>query len=157
MGMPAITLHAPWGSLIAAGFKTIETRSHNRFARLVGRRIAIHQGKGRAPLDQVSKWLRAVGASRAATWVLDYGARAPLGRVVATALVHAAGPLDGSIQTNMAAGLPTAGLYGLCLADIRAFEDPVQARGAQGIWTWDGDEPLPSEGVLDVEAQERRD
>ena len=39
--IPCISLWQPWASLIALGWKTVETRGHNRFACLAGRRIAI--------------------------------------------------------------------------------------------------------------------
>jgi hypothetical protein len=40
--MRCISLWQPWAQWVALGWKTIETRSHNRFASLVGQRIAIH-------------------------------------------------------------------------------------------------------------------
>ncbi len=42
--MPAITIWQPWASMIAAGIKTIETRTHSGFSSLKGKRIAIHAG-----------------------------------------------------------------------------------------------------------------
>jgi hypothetical protein len=40
--MKAISLHQPWATWVALGWKTIETRMHARFKGLVGQRIAIH-------------------------------------------------------------------------------------------------------------------
>ncbi len=40
--MPCISLWQPWAQWIALGWKTIETRTHARFAGLEGRRIGIH-------------------------------------------------------------------------------------------------------------------
>lgn len=158
MSMPAITLWAPWGSLWALGFKSTETRSHNRFSRLVGQRIAIHQGVSAAPAEQVLRMLRAVGASRAATWFLDHGADAPRGVVLGTALVASAGMLDGTIEANLAACCPTAGLYGLNLTDGCALEEPIRACGARGVWQWDGEDPWPrrlaTREVFGVQQQE---
>lgn len=45
--MKAISLWQPWASLIAAGVKTIETRSWAPPASLIGQRIAIHAAKRR--------------------------------------------------------------------------------------------------------------
>jgi predicted transcriptional regulator len=42
--MKVITLWQPWASFIALGWKTIETRTHDRFKNLVCERIAIHAG-----------------------------------------------------------------------------------------------------------------
>lgn len=43
--MKCISLYQPWASAIAYGWKTIETRTHERFRGLVGERIGIHAGK----------------------------------------------------------------------------------------------------------------
>lgn len=43
--MKAISLWQPYASLIAAGKKTIETRTHSRRRSLAGQRIAIHAAK----------------------------------------------------------------------------------------------------------------
>jgi hypothetical protein len=42
---PIITLHQPWCKWISLGWKTIETRLHDRFKNLKGKRIGIHVGK----------------------------------------------------------------------------------------------------------------
>lgn len=42
--MKVITLWQPWASFIALGWKTIETRDHDRFKNLVGETIGIHAG-----------------------------------------------------------------------------------------------------------------
>jgi hypothetical protein len=42
--LPVITLWQPWATWVMAGWKTIETRTHPRFACLVGQRIGIHAG-----------------------------------------------------------------------------------------------------------------
>jgi hypothetical protein len=42
--METITLWQPWASFIAEGWKTIETRTHDRFKNLKGRTIGIHAG-----------------------------------------------------------------------------------------------------------------
>lgn len=41
-GLPVLTLHQPWASLIALGVKTIETRSWPAPKGLIGERIGIH-------------------------------------------------------------------------------------------------------------------
>lgn len=42
---PVITLYQPWATWIMRGWKTIETRTHNRFACLDHKTILIHAGK----------------------------------------------------------------------------------------------------------------
>jgi len=40
--MKAISLWQPWATWVSLGWKTIETREHDRFKSLIGQRIAIH-------------------------------------------------------------------------------------------------------------------
>lgn len=47
--MPVITLHQPWASFIAWGWKTIESRTHPRLASLAGKRFYLHAGKAWDP------------------------------------------------------------------------------------------------------------
>ncbi len=42
---PVITLYQPWATWIMRGWKTIETRTHDRFKSLQGKKILIHAGK----------------------------------------------------------------------------------------------------------------
>ncbi len=42
---PVITLYQPWATWIMRGWKTIETRTHDRFKSLNGRTILIHAGQ----------------------------------------------------------------------------------------------------------------
>ena len=50
--MKAISLHQPWASLIALGYKIIETRSWKPPAWLIGQRIAIHAAKRKMRPDE---------------------------------------------------------------------------------------------------------
>jgi hypothetical protein len=43
--LPVITLYQPWATWIMRGWKTIETRTHNRFACLKNKEILIHAGQ----------------------------------------------------------------------------------------------------------------
>ena len=139
MSLPAITVWAPWGSLmIPGGLKWIETRTHDRFKSLIGETIVIHQGRSRAPLDMVLRMVREVGASRAAAWLVDNAAEAPMGVGLGTARVFLVGWLDDTIETNIAACCRTKDRFGLYLDNLEPFENPIPARGAQGIWSWEG-------------------
>lgn len=88
--MKTLTLHQPWASLIAAGVKTIETRSWSTSYRGP---LAIHAGKASVPLwDARSAW-EAIGPGHAGPTHAksrNHGGRCrddlalPLGAVVAT-------------------------------------------------------------------------
>lgn len=57
--VPCISLHRPWSYWVALGWKTIETRIHNRFKLLAGREIAIHSAKAwdDSAYTLAAKWL----------------------------------------------------------------------------------------------------
>ena len=48
----AITLWQPWATWIAWRWKTIETRGHDRFRRLVGQFASVHVCTWRAPREE---------------------------------------------------------------------------------------------------------
>lgn len=134
--MKAITLWQPWASWIAAGWKTIETRTHTRFASLAGQRIAIHAGK---------KWDRRW--SEIAGGFLDDDEikqtpdfRAVRGVVVCRAFVVEHRRLY--VWDSAKALCPAGGLWGLVLMGVDTFSDPPAATGHQRIWNWQ----LPSGG-----------
>ena len=165
--MKALTVRQPWASLIAAGVKTIETRSWSSEYRGP---LAIHAGKHRPAHDEaVGDWY----------WdevhydgqiVYRYGPQVRpgvLGAVVATCTLadvvpivdapnlaghprvrisgrsgpaHVLRPPDGP-ASNVTDQLPfgdfAPGRYAFLLTDIAPC-DPVPAKGRQGLWDWDG-------------------
>ncbi len=137
--MKAITVHQPWASLIAHGYKTIETRTHNQFANLKGLRIAIHAGK---TFDTTAReyagrylWRRGKEIWSAAHPLLNQ-LGCPLGMVVCTALVADVRPCAPNADNDKAL-CDTDGLYGLVLTDVRRLDPPVPVRGQQGAWNWE--------------------
>jgi hypothetical protein len=95
-GLPTLTLWQPWASLIAAGVKTIETRSWSTKHR---GRVGIHAGKSR-PVD-VMPWI--LRPDRKVMANVNAGSRSPeislpLGALVATAeLVDVVPITDGEL------------------------------------------------------------
>ena len=158
--IPAITLWQPWASLIAKGYKTIETRTHGRFKRLRGRRIAIHAGKkidivawnrlehkwptpGGRPINdvRVMEFLRerrvvretAAGCCGRKPQVRYH---VPVGRILCTIEVQDAGGLSPDDEDQ--ALCPTKGLFGLFLdpTTLNVFNPSIPAKGHQGVWYW---------------------
>ncbi len=146
----AITLHQPWASWIAWGLKTSETRTHNRFASLVGQRIAIHAGKAwsdhafdmaaqvisedPSPLT-VERAERNI-AKRQKMWGeprMEY----VRGAVLCLATVDDMRELDAN--DNQAAlcfcgDVCADPLIGLFLTDVVQLAEPFPVRGKQAIW-----------------------
>ncbi len=139
--MKAITLHQPWASFIAYGYKTIETRTHARFRSLVGETIAIHAGKKWSPSFYVligevlpRNRLRLLSDS------FQKGS-VPFGAVVCTAKVVESRILNkrDSYKALINCDIDSNGClrYGLFLKDIKKLDPPIPVRGKMGIWEWD--------------------
>lgn len=137
--IPTITLWQPWAMWIAWGWKGVETRGHDAFRNLVGRRIAIHAGKRLDPAVEETAWpyLTDEQIERCQRVAADGW---PAGVVVCTVRVisaHWLGPAD-----SRAALCPCdASRFGLFLRDVVVVEPPIPWRGAQGVW------PLPAEAI----------
>jgi len=145
--IPVLTLWQPWATWIAWGWKTIETRTHNKFASLLGKRIAIHAGQ---KIDR-----NAEHTSRFCIpprHILDMGQMAKLpwktgepkhrGSVIATAEVSEIIPCCNTLHTSPSLVFEVEGLVGYTLKNVRAFPEPIPAKGKQGIWYWESPFPI---------------
>ncbi len=54
---PVITLYQPWATWVVRGLKPTETRLHNRFQSLIGKRILIHAGMTMDAVAFVGKYV----------------------------------------------------------------------------------------------------
>lgn len=127
--MKVITLYRPWASWVVAGWKTIETRGHDRFRCLVGQRIAIHAGKVRDPQAVLlaRRWLQAEPCQGSAPHAAVAGA------IIGTVQVVGARWLTEA--DSQAALCPCDGSrFGLILADPIVLPNPIYRPGHQGIW-----------------------
>jgi hypothetical protein len=146
MMLPTITVRAPWGEMIARLWKTLETRTHNRFAVLNHSWIAIHQGKTFDPIayDVAGNWLS--GAQRDILWSIVLGGAWSGGCVVAVAYVQEAGPimdpqcdLDEYDAACWAALCHVDGLCGLWLRNVFPIAQARRRAGAAGHLAMGGD------------------
>ena len=130
---PVITLYQPWATWIMRGWKTIETRTHNRFASLLHQTILIHAGQinDRYAVD---------------AFYHGYLTREQLlhdqeeminGFILGSAHVDATGWLCGHSYENKAALIETTERYGLFLTDVKKFDQPIPEKGEMGIWYFD--------------------
>ncbi len=140
--MKAITLYQPYASLIADGFKTIETRTHDRLRGLAGKRIAIHAA-ARAPsnpyLDQCWREAAVHGVDEEALeWLSHHPGGdvefAPLAVILCTAQVATFGLLNDEEHGRAACCHIDRNRFGLFLEDVRTLEEPVPYKGNRGIW-----------------------
>ena len=146
--MKAISLHQPWASLIAAGIKTVETRSWKPPDALIGQRIAIHAAKRK--ITGQYQWFNAFAVAVKA--IGPNGASdCPLGMVVATAVLRKAVKVErvqdgkaywkgyfheGSIPMDTYGDF-TPGRWLWFLKDIERLPEPIPATGHQGFWNLD--------------------
>ena len=168
--MKALTVLQPHASLLALCEKRIETRSWPTQYRGL---IAIHAGK-RFPLaaqklclaDPIAVALVRRGALRLrdSTGALtDWPdpLSLPLGAIVAVANLHRVGEIgrrpDGAVVVSgqdlpitgdeLAFGDFTPGRYGWVVTNVRRLPEPVECRGAQGLWD------VPGKIVEQIRAQ----
>ncbi len=126
---PVITLYQPWATWIMREWKTIETRTHNRFACLEGMRILIHAGQGTDASAINNRYLSPNQLRFNPDEMIN-------GFILGSARVG-----DFRLLTPNAA--PRALIecdtkrYGLFLEDIERFVIPIPEKGEQGIWYYD--------------------
>ena len=137
----AITIHQPWASLIAAGFKEYETRSWETGYRGL---IAIHAGKSKPKLTYAD--FESLGPDE----LSQLPDPMPLGAVVAVARMVDCTLTSQLLDEDKISGRETEmgnfarGRFGWKLEIMKVFDDPIPARGQQGLWEWDG-----WDGVID--------
>jgi len=160
-GTKALTIWQPWATLIILGAKPHEFRRWNfadkpHLAKLSGQRIVIHAGARPVRIGEIDEILRWIGE----------GESALNDKVALPFLTHLRARLDAQERDEamklapLAAALGTAVLgeprsvldlfrdaiadsdrldhhmYGWPLSDVRRFEAPMSAAGAQGFWNW---------------------
>lgn len=145
--MKVITLWQPWASFIEFGWKTIETRTHDRFKNLVGETIAIHAGQKwddeayelakpylfqdqYRDIDVIKE--RFLNDNPIIPWYK--------GSIIATAKIEKAHWLLSGYWVIDAQALCKCDndLFGLFLTDIKPIK-PIPAKGKQGIWNYEGE------------------
>ena len=139
--MKVITLWQPWATLIQWKWKTIETRTHDRFRNLVGETIGIHAGNywDKHIYELAGPYLTDMQRSEIGMIkeVFDNGHEK--GEIICTAEVDATGWLspDDSQAALIECNCDWApNRFGLFLKDIQPIK-PIKATGHQGIWNFD--------------------
>lgn len=130
MILPVITLYQPWATWIIRGWKTIETRTHNRFACLNHKTILIHAGQ-RTDADAINN------AYLTKEQIMYEPDEVINGFILGSAYVDATGLLCGDDYENKAALIYTMDRYGLFLKNIEKFKEPIPVKGEMGIWYYD--------------------
>ena len=139
----ALTLHQPWASLVAGGYKKIETRSWRPPAKVVGSRIAIQAGKKQVAVTGPL----AVAVSSCLGH--DWRSNLVFGAVIATVRVVDVRPTtdpdnpwliaaaqESPVSFEAAFGDYSAGRWAWQLDDVEVLIEPIFSRGYQGLWSF---------------------
>lgn len=154
--MKTITLTQPYASLVAIGAKKIETRSWSTSFRGP---LAIHAAKGLGPVGGkvgftelcVSSpfWEALTGAGYCGPW----GRQPPRGAIVAVCELAECIPIEEGLLSFQSPGVDwwiiteqerafgdyTPGRYAWLLSNVRALPEPIPAKGALGLWNYEGE------------------
>ncbi len=149
-GLYALTVWAPWSSLIVEGWKQYEFRRWDYRTRrpdLVGKRVAIHAGARPVKRNEVADLLSRLGRkeSRVSEAAVPFLERlhlspgmVPLAAILGTAVIGA--PIE--CHTLFGPGVMTYPdsdrvehqAWAWPLSEIERFPVPLPMRGAQGFW-----------------------
>lgn len=131
MWIPILTLWRPWANWVALGWKPIETRTHDKFRSLVGKRIGIHAGAkwDRFAIDEARAWLTREQYLQTNEFLNVGSAIISVATVVEHRKLTAEdskGALIDCDPTNMQR-------FGLILQNVTTI-DAIPIKGKQGIW-----------------------
>jgi hypothetical protein len=137
MKYPVITLWQPWAQWVALGWKTIETRTHNKLKSLVGKEILIHCGQAwdEHALSAARPYLSPSRLGQTANGDGDFHLmRLAAGHIIAKAHVDEHRVLTYSSDARQALIECITWRFGLVLSNIRLLDRFIPAQGKQGIW-----------------------
>ena len=137
MIIPVITLWRPWCFMIEEGWKTIETRLHNKLACLKGQTIGIHVGK-----KWDNNWLASIHANSLQIGLLSETINDDrIGQIICQAYVQEFKHLDSRHSEYAMIDCVYASRYGLFLKDIKKIETPKFSE-SQGVWYYDTEKQI---------------
>lgn len=130
--LPVITLYQPWATWIMREWKTIETRTHNRFSSLKGKTILIHAGQR---TDDSNAAIRNPYLTQ--EQILFNPDEVVNGCILGSAFVYDFMALTDHDSKGALIDCGTVERYGLFLESVNKFEKPIPAKGEMGIWYYD--------------------
>lgn len=132
MTYPVITLYQPWATWIMRGWKTIETRTHNHFACLIGKTILIHAGMKTDDSEAAvnNPYLTHKQIMQDPDEMVN-------GFILGSAFVKSFGKLSKLHSERALIDCENVERFGLYLSDIKKFNVPILCKGELGIWYFD--------------------
>lgn len=134
--IPAISLWQPWASLIALGLKRYEFRGWVPPKKFLFRTVAIHAAKKVEPKKMLIKLLDDYKGT-AAVPVIEAAMRndLPHGAVLCTATIDAVLRANGLVEP-LTGKMLIGGGFAWRIDEVKAYPQPLPAKGAQGFWWW---------------------
>ena len=129
--LPVITLYQPWATWIMRGWKTIETRTHNRFACLENKKVLIHAGQRTDAEAITNPYLTKEQLMHEPDEMIN-------GFILGSAYVNDFRLLNSNAAQRALIECETK-RYGLFLEKIDRWEIPIPEKGEMGIWYYDMD------------------
>lgn len=140
MKYPVITLWQPWAQWVALGWKTIETRTHNKLKSLVHKNILIHCGLNwdEHALNAARPYLASNRLAQTANRDGEFHVvRFAPGHIIAKAHVNGHRVLNYSTDAREALIECQTERWGLLLDNITLLDRFIPAQGKQGIWYYE--------------------
>jgi hypothetical protein len=126
--MKAITLWRPWEQAIVHGSKRIENRPWALWPHMIGKPIAVHAGK-RYDIEA------AESMRLSKLYDPPHPDDSPLGIVGVMVVGSVVDESDPRADRNVIDNPWFNGPYGWVLTEVAALDEPIPARGMQGLWT----------------------
>lgn len=130
--LPVITLYQPWATWIVRGWKTIETRTHNRFSCLLHNRVLIHAG-----LTTDNSVLVTENPYLTHEQLIQKPEEIVNGYILGSVHVNYYGALNDMNSKASLIDCGTTRRYGLFLDNVQKFDNPIPEKGSMGIWYYD--------------------
>lgn len=128
---PVITLYQPWATWIMRGWKTIETRTHDRFSSLNKKKVLIHAGKRTDENAINNPYLTKEQLLHNPDEIVN-------GFILGSVLINGVGWIN-STHSSQALIECVTQRYGLFLDEVKVFDNPIPVKGDVGIWYFDMD------------------
>lgn len=132
MILPVITLYQPWATWIMREWKTIETRTHNRFGCLLGKTILIHAGQTTDAAAINNPYLTKEQLMYEPDEVVN-------GFILGSVFVKSFGKLSSIHSEKSLIDCENTERWGLYLSKIEKFKDVIPVKGEVGVWYFDMD------------------